>query len=88
MQVGHRVLDRAHDRGVVVAVEGRMDAALQADLGRAPLPRLFGAPHDLAVRDEVRLAAQIRGQLPLREGTEAAAEVADVRVLDVARVTT
>ena len=30
-------------------------------------------------------AAQVRGELPLRERAEAAAEVADVRVLDVAR---
>ena len=36
------------------------------------------------VRDEVGLAAQVRRELPLREGAEAAAEVADVRVLDVA----
>ncbi len=43
------------------------------------------APDDLAVRDEVGLAAEVRGELPLREGAEAAAEVADVRVLDVAR---
>ena len=37
------------------------------------------------VRDEVRRAAQVRRELALREGAEAAAEVADVRVLDVAR---
>ena len=61
-----------------------MDPALQADLGRAALPRLDGAAHDLLVGDEVGLAAQVRGQLALREGAEPAAEVADVRVLDVA----
>ena len=85
VQVGHRVLDRAHDRDVVVAVEGRMDPALEADLGRAALPRLLGAAHDLLVRDEVRRAAQVRRELALRERAEAAAEVADVRVLDVPR---
>ena len=41
------------------------------------------AADDLLVRDEVRRAAQVRRQLALREGAEAAAEVADVRVLDV-----
>src|SRR6185437_14090819 len=80
-----RILDRAHDRRVVVAVERGMDPALQTDLRRAALPRLDRAPHDLRMWHEVRLAAEIRGQLPLRERAEAAAEIADVRVLDVAR---
>ena len=80
---GHGVLDRPDDVRVVVAREGRMDPALEADLGRAALPRLLGAPHDLLERDEIRGAAQVRRQLALREGAEAAAEVADVRVLDV-----
>src|SRR5688572_25578075 len=62
-----------------------MDPALEADLRGAAIPRLAGAADDLLVRDEVRRAAQVRRQLPLREGTEAAAEVADVRVLDVPR---
>src|SRR5580765_2560636 len=62
-----------------------MDSALQADLGRAALPGLLAAAHDLFVRHEVRRAAQVRRQLSLREGAEPAAEVADVRVLDVAR---
>ena len=83
VQLGHGVLDRADDRDVVVAVEAGMDPALEADLGGAALPGLDGAPDDLRVRDEVGLAAQVRRELPLREGAEAAAEVADVRVLDV-----
>src|SRR5580765_2666173 len=62
-----------------------MDPALQADLGRAARPGLLAAAHDLLVRHEVRRAAEVRRQLSLREGTEPAAEVADVRVLDVAR---
>ena len=62
-----------------------MDPALEADLRRAALPRLVGAAHDLLVRDEVRRAAQVRRELALRERAEAAAEVADVRVLDVPR---
>ena len=80
---GHGVLDRPDDVRVVVARERRVDPALEADLRRAALPRLLGAPHDLLERNEVRRAAQVRRQLALREGAEAAAEVADVRVLDV-----
>ena len=41
------------------------------------------APDDLVERDEVRRAAQVRRQPAFREGAEATAEVADVRVLDV-----
>ncbi len=81
----HRVLDRAHDRLVVVAVERRMDPALQAHLGRAAIPRLDDAARDLVERHEERRPAQVRRELALRERAEAAAEVADVRVLDVAR---
>ena len=62
-----------------------MDPALEADLDRAALPGLLDAADDLVERDEVRRAAQVRGQLALRERAEAAAEVADVRVLDVPR---
>ena len=80
-----RSLIASHDRGVVVAGERRVDPALEADLGRAALPGLARAADDLLVRDEVRRAAQVRRQLALREGAEAAAEVADVRVLDVPR---
>ena len=79
----HGPLDRPDDVRVVLARERRMDPALQADLRRPALPRLLGAPHDLVERDEVRRAAQVRRELPLRERAEAAAEVADVRVLDV-----
>ena len=85
MQTREPPLDRAYDGEVVVARERRVDAALQADLGRAAFPRLAQRAHDLVVRDEVRRAAQVRRELALREGAEAAAEVADVRVLDVAR---
>ena len=82
---GHRVTDRAHHARVVVTRERRVDPALQADLGRAALPRLLGSTHDLLERHEIRRPAQVRRELPLRERAEAAAEVADVRVLDVPR---
>src|SRR5919197_5716095 len=62
-----------------------MDAALQADLGRAALPRLLAAAHDLLHRDEIGGSAEVPRELALGERTEAAAEVADVRVLDVPR---
>ena len=82
---GNGVADGADDARVVVAGESRMDPSLEADLGGAALPRLLGTPDDLVQRDEVRRAAQIRRELPFRERAEAAAEVADVRVLDVPR---
>src|SRR2546423_15654359 len=77
------VLDLPHDRLVVLAGESGMDSALQADLGRAARPSLAGTTRDLAVRHEIRGAAQIRRELALRERAKATAEVADVRVLDV-----
>src|SRR5262249_33827876 len=84
VQSRHRVLDRAHDGEVVVAGEGGMDPALQAHLRRAALPGLLAAAHDLVMRDEIRGAAKVRREPSLGERAEAAAEVADVRVLDVA----
>src|SRR6266516_2520664 len=61
-----------------------MDPALETYLRRPALPRFLAAPHDFFMRHQVRRAAQGRGQLPLRERAEAAAEVTDIRVLDVA----
>ena len=60
-----------------------MDPALQADLGGAALPGLDGAPGDLVDAQEVGGAAEVLGELALGEGAEAAAEVADVGVVDV-----
>ena len=62
-----------------------MDSTLEADLGCAAIPGFLATAHDLLVRHEVRRTAQVRGELPLRERAEAATEVTDVRVLDVAR---
>ena len=59
----HRVLDRPHDREVVVAVERRVDAALQADLDGAALPGLLDAPHDLV---------HAAGDTPARAGSRRA----------------
>src|SRR5262249_17775024 len=85
VDVGHRVFHRAADLEVLAAGEARVDAALETDLRGAALPGLARAAGNLGVRDQVRLPAQARGELPLREGAEAAAEVADVRVVDVPR---
>src|SRR2546421_3141940 len=62
-----------------------MDPTLEADLDGPALPGLAAAPQDLVGRHEVRRAAQVLREVPLREGAEAAAEVADVRVVDVPR---
>ena len=83
VQVRQDLLDRAADVHVEVAREGRMDAALQADLGAAALPGLLATADNLVERDEVRGAAQVGRQLPLGKGAEAAAEVADICVVDV-----
>ena len=80
----HRFLDGAADRFVGLAGVVGMDAALQADLGGAALPRLDGAPRHLFQGEVVGLAAQVVVRAALGEGAEAAAEVADVGVVDVA----
>ena len=83
MQVGQRLADRAHEVEVPGAREAGVDAALQADLGGAAIPRLGAAPHDLVDAEQVGGPAQVGGQAALRERAEAAAEVADVGVVDV-----
>src|SRR5262249_55847290 len=85
MQTGHGILDRPADVDVEVAREGRMDPALETHFRGATLPGLVAAADDLVERDEVGRTTQVRRQLALRERTEAATEVADVRVVDVAR---
>ena len=85
VQVGQRLLHRRADLQVRLAGESRVDPALEADLDGAAVPRLPRASDDLLDRHDVRLPAQVRGQLPLGEGAEAAAEVADVGVVDVPR---
>src|SRR4029453_17245311 len=77
-------LDGAADRFVGLAGVVGMDAALQADLGGAALPRLDGAARHFFQREIVGLAAQVVVRAALGEGAEAAAEVADVGVVDVA----
>src|SRR5690606_36204140 len=78
-----RLLHRPGDLDVVVAVEVGVDAALQADLGGAPLPRLPGAPGDVVEGQQVGRAPQVQRQRALRGPAEPALERADVRVVDV-----
>src|SRR5215204_7716179 len=84
MDLGYRRLHGLADLDVRLAGERRVDPALEADLDAPALPRLLGAAGDLLDRHQIRLAAQVFGELPFRERAEAAAEVADVGVVDVA----
>src|SRR4051794_24289934 len=84
MQARHRLFDGPTHGKIGGAGVFRVDAALQADLGGAALPGLLAAPDDLVHVEVVRLPAQILAELALREGAELAAEIADIRVVDVA----
>ena len=84
VDVRRRRFDRPADVEIGLAGVVRVDAALQADLGRAPLPGFAGAARDLLEIHLVGHAAKILGQLALGERAEAAVEVADVGVVDVA----
>src|SRR5439155_16764395 len=77
----HRRLDGAADARIGVTGIVRMDAALQAYLGGAAIPRLRGAAHDLLQREVIGRAAQSVVRLAFGEGTEPAAKVADVGVV-------
>ena len=84
VHLGDRRLDRPADRLIGVAGVVGMDAALQADFGRAAIPRLDRAARDFLDGEIVRRAAQILVRAAFREGAELAAEIADVGVVDVA----
>src|ERR1700757_926320 len=84
MDVRSDRLDGAADRKISGACVVGMDAALQAHFRGAALPGLAAAALDLLEREIIGAAAQIGGELALREGAELAAEVADVGVVDVA----
>src|SRR5215469_6826041 len=84
MNVGYRVLDRAANRKIRRSRIFRVDAPLQAYLGRAALPGFFDPPPDLRKIEVIRPATQVFAELALGECAELAAEVADIRVVDVA----
>ncbi len=80
----NRRLDRRAGVKVGLSRVARMNPALQAHLRCSPHPRFLGASHDLIQPQVVRLAPQVFRHLSLGKRTEAAAEGADVRVVDVA----
>ena len=84
VDAGHGGLHRPHHVDVEVAVEGRVDAALEAHLGRAPRGRLGGALGDVVEGEQVGRSAQVQRQRALGEPAERAPEGADVGVVDVA----
>ncbi len=81
---GATAFTASRDVDVVVAVEVGMDAALEADLGRAAFDRFDDAALHLFHLDQVRLPAQVERERALRERAETALVRAHVRVVDVA----
>src|ERR1700684_4123817 len=61
-----------------------MDAALEADFGRASLPRFGRAAHDLIEGKVIRRAPQRLMRFAFGEGAERAAIGAHVGIVDVA----
>ena len=80
VHLGQGGLDGAAEIDVVAAVELRGQAGLDADLGRAELPRLDGAANHLVHREEVALLLA----MVAAERAEAAMLDADVGEVDVA----
>ena len=72
------------DVDVVIAVEAWVDTALQGDLSGAQLPRLGSALGNVIERQQIRRAAQVQRQRPLREAAELALKRAHVGVVDIA----
>ena len=86
VHVGHSALHRTRHVDVVVAVEVRVDAALQGHFCGTEGSGLHGTVRDVVERQQVGGAAQVERHRPLREPAEAALVGAHVRVVDVAVV--
>ena len=84
MEARRRVLHGAADRDVGVAGIFRMDSALETHFRSAALPSLERTAVDLRMIEIVGPTTQVLAQLAFREGAELAAEIADVRVVDIA----
>ncbi len=84
MHIRNRRFDGAANGEIGLAGIIRMDAALKADLGGAPLPRLARAAHDFIEGKVIRRATQRLMRLALGESAERAAIGAYVGVVDVA----
>ena len=79
VQLRYPLLDRADQVGVGGRRQGRVDATLHADLGRAVGEGLLGPVGHLVQRQPERVGVA----LALSEGTEPATDVADVGEVDV-----
>ena len=86
MHVHRRIrgFHRAQDLEIGLPREARMDAALQANLGRSALARLERAAHDLRGVEQIPPLRALVLAGALREGAERAAVAAHVGVVDVA----
>ena len=84
MHVRQRVPDRPANLEIRAPGEIGMDAALQADLGRAALPGFVRAPHDFVQAQYIRRTAQRFTGLAFRERAELALVLAQVGVIDIA----
>src|SRR5271166_2331543 len=84
MHIWDRRLDGAANPEIGLAGVLRMDASLQAYLGRASLPCLARAAHDFLESEVVGRAAQRLMRLALGKGAELATIVADIGIVDVA----
>jgi hypothetical protein len=84
MHIREAGFDPFDHAGVEVAGELRMNTALESDLGRPPLPGFLGEPDDSLQRNQIRLLSEIEAARALGERAEAAAEVALIRVVDIA----
>src|SRR5580704_17958432 len=84
VHIRNRRFDSAANAEIGFASIIRMDAALEADFGRAPPPRFGRAADNLFEREVIGRATQRLMRLALGEGAERAAIGAYVGVVDVA----
>ena len=85
VDAGRGAFHRLANLNVCGSAVTRMNAALHAHFARATLPGLTRAARDLGEREFVGPATKILAHLAFRESAEAAFEVTDVGVVDVAR---
>ena len=84
VHVRQGLLDRPANGKVRLAGVAGVDASLHADFSGTPVPCLTRAPHNLVHTKIIGRATQILTHFTLREGAELAAEIADIRVINVA----
>src|SRR5436190_533522 len=74
----------AADLEILLPGIARMNAALHANFGGAARPGLRDAFLDFTEREIVRTAAQVLAHFAFGEGAEAASEIADIRIVEIA----